>query len=262
MLRRPDPRDNPGTVLAAVTFGLLAFLAPPPPTAPAPAPVLAAPAPAEPAALPVQEVVSIHARPVVLSAGDQRDSTRRTVSLTFDDGPDPHWTPQVLELLRRHEAVATFCVVGSQVRKYPELLGDIVEAGMRLCNHTRTHPADLTLAPVLQLRSEIVGARADIAGAADAPVAYFRAPGGHWSPAVLELAAANGMQPLGWSVDLRDWEQPGAEAIRATLEQHVTPGAVILLHDGGGNRAQTVQALEVMLPWLHDEGYRFTFPTP
>jgi peptidoglycan-N-acetylglucosamine deacetylase len=262
-MRRADPRDNLSTVLAAVIFGLLAFLVPartPPQRAAAPAAV--APAVAPPAALPVQKVVAIAARPVVLSqaASDRRDD--RTVTLTFDDGPDPHWTPKVLELLRRHQAVATFCVVGNQVRKYESLLRDVVAAGMRLCDHTRTHPADLTTTPLLQQRSEIIGAHSDIAAAADAPVAYFRAPGGHWSPEVLDLAAQNGMQPLGWSVDLRDWEQPGTPAILATLEQHLRPGVVILMHDGGGNRQQTVDALEVMLPWLTERGYRFTFPTP
>jgi peptidoglycan-N-acetylglucosamine deacetylase len=271
-MRRHDPRDNPGTVLAAVTFGLLVSLVPPK-TAPAHVDITQAPVAARPAvaALPVQRVVTIVARPVVMSdlessdlvASDPETKGRaRTVSLTFDDGPDPQWTPQVLDLLREHGAVATFCVVGDQVRKHGELLRDVVDAGMRLCDHTRTHPADLTLTPVLQQRSEIIGARSDITAAVDAPVAYFRAPGGHWSPEVLQLAAENQMQPLGWSVDLRDWEQPGVPAILSNLERNVHPGAVVLMHDGGGNRQQTVDALAVMLPWLADQGYRITFPTP
>ena len=113
----------------------------------------------------------------------------------------------MLELLRRHAAVATFCVVGNQVRKHPELLREIVEAGMRLCNHTSSHPRDLTRGP-RRCSAARSWARADIAGAADAPVAYFRAPGGHWSPPCWSWPP-EGMQPLGWSVDLRDWERPG-----------------------------------------------------
>jgi peptidoglycan/xylan/chitin deacetylase (PgdA/CDA1 family) len=266
-MRRHDPRDNPGTVLATVMFGLLVLLVPPR-TAPRTAPEPVAAAPAAPAAgapvaapLPVQKAVAIAARPVVLTDRPS-DGAGRTVSLTFDDGPDPRWTPQVLALLRRHAAVATFCVVGAKVHKYPQLVRDIVDAGMRLCNHTRSHPPDLTVAPALQQRSEIIGAGIDIAAAVDVPVAYFRAPGGHWSPEVLQLAAQHRMQPLGWSVDLRDWEQPGVPAILSTLQQHLHPGAVILMHDGGGNRQQTVEALQVMLPWLVDQGYRFSFPTP
>ncbi len=275
-MRRHDPRDNPGTVLATVTFGLLVLLVPPKTVAYVDVTDAAAPVAARPvvAALPVQRVVTIVARPVVLSvlesdsssdlvASDPQTEDRApTVSLTFDDGPDPQWTPQVLDLLREHGAVATFCVVGDQVRKHGELLRDIVDAGMRLCDHSRTHPADLTLTPVLQQRSEIIGARSDIMAAVDAPVAYFRAPGGHWSPEVLQLAAENQMQPLGWSVDLRDWEQPGVPAILSNLERNIHPGAVVLMHDGGGNRQQTVDALAVMLPWLADHGYRITFPTP
>jgi peptidoglycan/xylan/chitin deacetylase (PgdA/CDA1 family) len=263
-MRRHDPRDNPGTVLAAVTFGLLAFLAPAP-TGPAWAPAgpgraVPAAAPA-PAALPVQKVVTITAAPVVLkSSGALRGDP--TISLTFDDGPDPTWTPRVLDVLRRNAAVATFCVVGQQAREHPQLLRDIVAAGMRLCNHTRTHPADLTVAPEPAQWQEIVGARAELRALVDAPVAYFRAPGGHFSPPVLEMAAAQGMQPLGWSIDLRDWEQPGRLRILTTLEHNLRPGAVILMHDGGGNRAQTVESLELMLPWLRESGYRFTFPTP
>ena len=97
-------------------------------------------------------------------------------------------------------------------------------------------------------------------------MAYFRAPGGHFSPAVLELAAAQGMQPLGWTVDVRDWDTASWDAgrlqILTDLERKLRPGAVILLHDGGGNRAQTVEALALMLPWLRESGYRLTFPTP
>ena len=262
VLRRPDPRDNPGTVLAAVTFGLLALLAPAKAT---PAldtqPVATVPAAATPAALPVQRVVTITAQPVVLK-GSVPLRGDPTVSLTFDDGPDPTWTPQVLELLRRHAAVATFCVVGDQARKHPELLREIVAAGMRLCDHTSSHPRDLTVVPEPVQRSEVVDSRGELQALVDAPVAYFRAPGGRWSPPLLELVAGQGMQPLGWSVDLRDWERPGRLQILTTLEQNLRPGAVILMHDGGGDRSQTVEALRLMLPWLAESGYRFTFPTP
>ena len=70
------------------------------------------------------------------------------------------------------------------------------------------------------------------------------------------------MQPLGWSVDLRDWERPGRLQILTTLERNLRPGVVILMHDGGGDRSQTVEALGLMLPWLAESGYRFSFPTP
>ena len=262
-MRRHDPRSNAGTAMAAIAVGLLAL---PVPADVAPGPIRVGPfatasVVAVPTVLPVQQVVTVTPRPVVLKTAAPRRGDP-TVSLTFDDGPDPIWTPQVLELLRRHSAVATFCVCGNQARKHPQLVRDIVAAGMRLCNHTRTHPADLTLVPEPAQRDEVLGTSADLRAAVDAPVAYFRAPGGHWSPPVLQLAVDQGMQPLGWSIDLRDWEQPGRLQILGTLERHLRPGAVILMHDGGGHRAQTVEAVELMLPWLRESGYRFTFPTP
>lgn len=265
MLRRPNPRDNPTTVLATLTVGLLAFvapLAPPPAEPPLAAPVVAAPAdpPALPP-LPVQRVVNVSATPAVLmSTPPVRGNP--TVSLTFDDGPDPTWTPQVLALLRRHGAVATFCMVSEQARKHPELVRDVVAAGMRLCDHSGTHPGDLSALPEADLVRQVVDAQAELRALGEVPVAYFRAPGGSWSPAAQELAATNGMQPLGWSIDTRDWERPGRLQILTTVERQLRPGAVILLHDGGGDRAQTVQALELLLPWLQESGYGFAFPTP
>ena len=146
---------------------------------------------AVPTVLPVQQVVTVTPRPVVLKTAAPRRGDP-TVSLTFDDGPDPIWTAGA-RTVARHSAVATFCVCGNQARKHPQLVRDIVAAGMRLCNHTRTHPADLTLVPEPAQRDEVLGTSADLRAAVDAPVAYFRAPGGHWSPPVLQLAVDQGI---------------------------------------------------------------------
>jgi peptidoglycan/xylan/chitin deacetylase (PgdA/CDA1 family) len=235
--------------VAMLAFGLFAALLAPkiaPAVLPPPAPP---PAPIPPRAVVLAEVLGAPPGPP-------------TVALTFDDGPDPRWTPKILELLRSHGAVATFCMVGAQVRRHPELVRDVVEAGMRLCDHTYSHDEELPERPVRTLRREIVDPQRELAAAGDAPVAYFRAPGGNWSPAVLDLAVAHGMHPLGWSVDPRDWKRPGAVEIVEIVQRKMHPGAVVLLHDGGGPRDQTVAALEQLLPWLVAEGYQFGFPTP
>lgn len=237
-------------VAAAVAFGLLAQLMPATPVPPAPVPLAQAP------------VASVIARPEVLTERSGGEVPGRAVALTFDDGPDPRWTPQVLALLRRHGVVATFCIVTEKLPGNEHLIREIVEAGMRLCNHTRTHHGDLPARGARQRADEIDGARADIAAVTDAPVLYFRAPEGNWSDAVAGLAARRGMQPLGWSVDPRDWRQPGTRAIVSAVQQQVRPGAVVLLHDGGGRREQTVAALAELLPWLAANGYRCDFPTP
>lgn len=243
-------RDTPGAVAAAVVFGLVVPFLP------------AAVSPPEVVPVPVPQVVAPPARPVVLTDRADDPPGDRTVVLTFDDGPDPRWTSQVLDVLRRHGAVATFCVVTGKIRGNGDLVRDVVAAGMRLCNHTRTHDEGLPGGSARHRTDEIDGARADLAAVTDAPVPYFRAPAGRWSPSVVNLSAAHGMQPLGWSVDPGDWRRPGVGAIVATVQEQVHPGAVVLMHDGGGHREQTVAALEILLPWLADHGYRFAFPTP
>lgn len=243
-----DPRELPGVVLAAIALGLAVQLTPVAEQT-EPAPVVVAPAP----------VAAVVARPVVLT---DVASVDRTVVLTFDDGPDPQWTPQVLDVLARHGAVATFCMVGNAVSGREQLVRRVIAAGMRLCDHSRTHDLALASRPRARITDEIVGTQSLLAAASDAPVEFFRAPGGGWSPEVLQIAASHGMQPVGWSVDTYDWRRPGVGAIVAAVQQNVRPGAVILLHDGGGRREQTIAALEQLLPWLIEQGYRFTFPTP
>lgn len=245
-VRRPD---RAAAVVAALAFGLLAMVSP------------FTPDTTHPKTLSVAPPVSPVPTPVVRTELTLPPGSPPTVALTFDDGPDPRWTPQVLDLLRRHGAVATFCVVGEQVEAHPDLVRDIVAAGHRLCDHTRTHDESLPARSLEEMVGEIVGTRDDIAAVVDARVDYFRAPGGNWSPDVLELAVSSGMQPLGWSVDPRDWRRPGAVAIVEAVQREVRPGAVILLHDGGGRRDQTVTALERLLPWLVDRGYAFAHPT-
>lgn len=184
------------------------------------------------------------------------------VALTFDDGPDPVYTPQILDALSRAGAVATFCMVGANVTRHPELVRAVVARGMRLCDHTVSHDEDLSKRSEQRVTAEIAGCWSDLQVAADAdvPVPYFRAPGGFWSHLMGEVAARQGMKSLSWSVDSRDWTLPGTAQIVATVQQAVQPGAVVLLHDGGGKRAQTVEALNQLLPWLVAQGYQFGFP--
>jgi peptidoglycan-N-acetylglucosamine deacetylase len=186
----------------------------------------------------------------------------RVVALTFDDGPRPEYTPRVLDLLAEHHAVATFCMVGNQVRAHPELVRDVVDAGMRLCNHTVRHDPRLSRRPAAAIEREMLDASDAIRDAAgdDVPIDYFRAPGGNWTSPMERMAAGHGMRPLGWSVDPRDWSRPGVTKIVSAVERNVRPGSVVLLHDGGGRRDQAVAALGRLLPRLAGRGYRFDFP--
>ena len=183
------------------------------------------------------------------------------IALTIDDGPHPVWTPKVLALLARYDIKATFCMIGQNVAAHPDLAARVVDGGHHIANHTYTHPMNLTALAPAQIRAEIERTSTTIATAGGAPSPrLFRAPGGTWSTPVIAACTNAGMRPLDWSVDTRDWSLPGVAHIVDTILTRTHPGAIILDHDGGGNRAQTVQALTIALPRLLDAGYHFTQP--
>lgn len=188
---------------------------------------------------------------------------RPTVALTFDDGPTAAYTPQVLDVLAAHHVQATFCMIGNQAVAEPALVQRVVAAGHRLCDHTFTHDATVSVSDEDLMRSQLGRSHRSLATVVNPPatVDYFRAPEGKWSPELDRVAARTGMRPLGWSVDTKDWTRPGVAAIVASVQQSVHPGAVILFHDGGGPREQTVEAVRQLIPWLQQQGYEFTFPT-
>ena len=206
------------------------------------------------------------ARPAITSSlltVTDTGTDRPAVALTFDDGPTPEYTPQVLDLLAQYGVKATFCTIGNQVIAYPDLTRRILAEGHRLCDHTMTHDATVGF-NARDLMSRQLGTSKDtIAGVIDPPatIDYFRAPEGAWTPALDEVAAETGMRPLGWSVDTLDWTQPGTAAIVGSVQQGVHPGAVVLFHDGGGPRDQTVEAVRQLLPWLQEQGYQFVLPS-
>jgi peptidoglycan/xylan/chitin deacetylase (PgdA/CDA1 family) len=185
----------------------------------------------------------------------------KAVNITIDDGPDPVWTPKVLEVLRKHHVHATFCMIGPQAKAHPDLVRRVVAEGHRLCDHTVTHDETMDHKPVAYQQKEILDALAMIEEASgNAPVQYYRAPGGAFTPASRQIAAQHGMRPLGWNVDTKDFTRPGAGAIVATVKSEIGNGPTILFHDGGGDRSQTVAALDTSLTWLAHQGYAFSFP--
>ncbi|MFL6074057.1 MAG: polysaccharide deacetylase family protein [Mycobacteriales bacterium] len=185
----------------------------------------------------------------------------RTVALTFDDGPSPDWTPQVLALLRQYHITATFCLIGDNVKRYPNLVRQIAADGHRLCDHTMTHDEHLKNKPDGRIRWEIAQDLAEIHQAAPGvPVRYFRAPGGNWGPNLIAMSRQLGLTPVDWTVDPRDWSRPGVAHIIQTVENQTQPGGVILEHDGGGDRSQTLTAARTYIPWLLNQGYTFDLP--
>ena len=180
------------------------------------------------------------------------------VALTFDDGPWPHTTQQMLTILAQRQAPATFFVVGRQVERYPELVRREVAAGMALGSHSYSHPQPFNRLPVARIRDEITRGRRTLVPLRIHPVG-FRPPGGAASPAVAAAAQEFGDRTVLWSVDPADW-QPGVTANQ--LVQRVLaaarPGAIVLLHDGGGNRSATVAALPAIIDGLRRLGLTLT----
>jgi peptidoglycan/xylan/chitin deacetylase (PgdA/CDA1 family) len=180
------------------------------------------------------------------------------VALTFDDGPWPHSTEQILTILTRRRAPATFFVVGRQVERYPELVRQELAAGMALGSHSYSHPQPFDRLPVARIRDEITRGRRTLQPLGIHPVG-FRPPGGAASPAVTAAAQEFGDRTVLWSVDPADW-QPSVTSNQ--LVQRVLaaarPGAIVLLHDGGGNRSATVAALPAIIDGLRRLGLTLT----
>lgn len=178
----------------------------------------------------------------------------REIALTFDDGPDPRYTPDVLRVLRRHHTQATFFVVGECADLYPELLHAIAGEGHVVANHSWSHP-QLTTLTAGAVRAELGRTSSLVEQVIGAAPTLARAPYGDWDRASLDICGALGMAPFGWSIDSQDWTRPGAGRIASTILGEMRAGAIVLSHDGGGNRSQTVAALEWYLPRLLDQGY-------
>lgn len=200
-------------------------------------------------------------KPVSAEIAHASDGGARSVNITIDDGPDPVWTPQVLQVLRENGVKATFCMVGTQARAHPDLVRTVVAAGHRLCDHTVSHDVTMDRKSEAYQSQQILDAERMITEASGGvrPL-YYRAPGGAFTPYSRHLAASRGMRPLGWNIDSKDFERPGTAAIVATVKSEITNGPTLLFHDAGGDRSQTVAALREVLPWLKGQGYAFGFP--
>jgi cellulose synthase/poly-beta-1,6-N-acetylglucosamine synthase-like glycosyltransferase/peptidoglycan/xylan/chitin deacetylase (PgdA/CDA1 family) len=224
------------------------------------------PAAAEPGAYPATHPAGSARGPVLDMAGPEprsRGMPARTVALTFDDGPDPQWTPAILEVLRRHRVQATFFVVGAHVLEHPELVRRIRADGHEIGVHTFSH-ADLAAAPAWRRRLELALSQSALTAATGTTSSLFRPPYSatpdEVTPAAravyADLAGAGYLTVLA-DLDTRDWARPGVDAITRTGTPAGDGGAVVLLHDGGGDRSQTVAALDRILDDLSGRDYRF-----
>ena len=206
-------------------------------------------------------------RPILTAVGNTLVSRQpppgRRVALTFDDGPDPLWTPQIAAVLRAAHVPATFFVVGSEVARHPDIVRQLVRDGNELGNHTFTHVA-LSNGPQWQRRLQLQLSEAAIVGVTGHYTRLIRPPYSATSDAVtrsqetaLARAASNRYLIVLANFDSEDWQRGSVEAIVRKASPPGTTGGIVMFHDGGGERSHTVEAVSELIPRLRARGFRF-----
>lgn len=176
----------------------------------------------------------------------------KVVALTFDDGPDPIDTPAILDTLSEKHVRATFFVLGEAAQSYPNLLKRLKNEGHEIGNHSFSHDYQQR-----QIIEEINKTDNSVFAATGTHTYFYRPPGGFISNTQLKSIKLNGQIVALWSVDSKDWQNPGVKQIVMNVQKSVFPGAIVLLHDGGYQRSQTVKALGPIIDSLRSNGYRF-----
>ncbi|PWI17226.1 bi-functional transferase/deacetylase [Streptomyces sp. Act143] len=188
----------------------------------------------------------------------------KTIALTFDDGPNPTYTPQVLEILEKYDVPATFFVVGSMVSRYPGIVKDMVEQGNEVGIHTFTH-VDLSYQSDARVDREMQQTQLALAGAAGITTTLFRAPYSsetdaidNYSWPVYQKLGEDGYTSVFVDTDSDDWKKPGVAKIVKWATPSRNNGASVLFHDAGGERSQTIKALPKYIEKMRAKGYTFT----
>jgi len=178
------------------------------------------------------------------------------IALTFDDGPDPYYTPQVLDILEQYGVNATFFCLGRQVVAYPNIVKQAYKAGHVIGNHTWTHP-DLAVLSAAEILSQLNCTSHAIQEITGVRPAFFRPPYGVFNKQALMQASHLGITLVMWNLDTDDWANPRVSFITRRVFERACNGAVILMHDGEGNRSQTVKALPFIIEGLQARNFQF-----
>lgn len=185
------------------------------------------------------------------------DTKERVIALTFDDGPHPRYTDEILDILKEYGVKATFFTVGENAALYPEQLKRIAEEGHEIGNHTYTH-ADLKRIGKEKLSGELIKTEEIIKEITGCSPKVFRPPEGRCNETVVNCANERGYTTVLWTVDPRDWASPAASEVESVILKNVKCGSVILCHDYNSNKkCPTPEALRKVIPALIDQGYTF-----
>ncbi|WP_078553460.1 polysaccharide deacetylase family protein [Bacillus alkalicellulosilyticus] len=187
-------------------------------------------------------------------------ATTNKIAITFDDGPDPRFTPQVLEVLQQYNVPATFFVMGSRAIAYPELTRRMVEEGHIVGNHTYWHPNLVKQGDLATLETEVMKTEDTLNDILGYRTKLFRAPYGFLYNELVEKLAELNYTVVAWSVDSLDWRELGATETAINVLSNMHPGAIILMHDGGdwdADRTSTIESLHQIIPQLQEQGFEF-----
>lgn len=187
------------------------------------------------------------------------DTNKKIIALTFDDGPDNKFTPQILNILKKHNVKATFFFLGTRVHQYPDTAKKVLEDGHVIGNHTYWHP-ELTKTGVQNMEWEIKKNEQEIQNVLDIKTNLFRAPYGALTEKHVQKLDELGYYGIGWSIDTEDWRSLSAKEIKQNVINRLHPGAIVLMHSAGHwtqDLSGTAEALDEIIPLLKQKGYTF-----
>src|SRR5699024_3218944 len=183
------------------------------------------------------------------------DTNEKVIAFTFDDAPDEIYTPRILDVLKKHDAKATFFLLGARVEKYPHIVRQIHEEGHIIGNHTYWH-LELTKTGVANMIWEINKNERAIKSVIDKEMKLFRAPYGALNEEMVKKLREMGYLGIGWSIDSEDWRGISKEEIKKRVLNDMHPGSIVLMH-AAGNVPGTPEALDELLTYLKKNGYQF-----
>lgn len=182
----------------------------------------------------------------------------KIVALTFDDGPHPVYTPQILDILDRYQAKATFFMIGNRMEKYPEIVKEVSARGHLIANHTYTHPSNLRAESQENIKQEVARCQQTMERLSGQDTYLFRPPRGILNREIIEMLHKHGYTVVLWSISADHHDAPTPEMMAARVIKHIHPGEIILVHDGRTDlRWKDVEATRLIVKNLSEQGYRF-----
>ena len=186
----------------------------------------------------------------------KKENSYMKIALTFDDGPHPRYTREILDILDAYNIKATFFVVGINAKNYPDPLIDIIKRGHEIGNHTYSHP-HVSCLNTYTLTDEVEKCESMIYGLTDYKTKLFRPPEGFIDADVRTVLRSLDYKVIMWDIDTRDWAHESPEKIAENVISNITSGDIILMHDYVGLNSPTVDAIKIFIPELIEKGYKF-----